>query len=270
MRGAVQLLVGGLLLGATSASAYECKRSSAHPMVSLHWPVRAIPYGVEATVSLPASTVAAAFDAWAGPACTDLTFAYRGVVPDGAELSKVRSVQVGWVAGDRSPEAVALTRTRYAVASGEIRRATIELNEEGFRLIDASRGCSPAQGDGYDALSVLTHEVGHLLGFDHTQAFTGQPSDPTMAPTVDACDVSKRDLETDDRAGICHVYPAARAARGCTPLPDRVGGYVDNRAFGCTSSAGARGGAVLWGVAGWLLVWLSVRRETCPERRSGG
>lgn len=112
-------------------------------------------------------------------------------------------------------------------SSGEIVEADLEINARYFQLADVD--VEPAAGK-VDLQNVLTHELGHLLGFGHT-CWEGSPS---MAPlddadnAVPACsnasqavrdttmfvlgplrEVSKRTLAPDDQRAVCETYPRA-------------------------------------------------------------
>ena len=60
-------------------------------------------------------------------------------------------------------------------------------------------------------------------------------------PRAASCDASLRNLEVDDVAALCLVYPRAAPPRYCEPLSTLS---VKNRPFGC-STTGASPGALL-------------------------
>ncbi len=68
-----------------------------------------------------------------------------------------------------------------------------------------------------DVQNTLTHEIGHLVGFGHTQDRTS-----TMLPSTFPGDVAGRLLDTQDVAGIAALYAEAASqeqAAGCSTKP---------------------------------------------------
>jgi hypothetical protein len=262
-------VLGAAVLAPSSAAAFECKLSETYSYVSLSWDTREIPFGIRTPGSseldngaLVPRAVQDAFVEWTKPDCTDVRFDYRGVVQEGEEgVNQVVFVPSGW---RFARDAVALTRTVYGTEDGVIRSATIEVNEDIFDFLDASGGCSTVT-PAYDITAVLTHEVGHLLGLDHTKSFSRTPTDPTMAPEVGPCEMDKRTIEADDIAGLCLLYPSGEPPGRCKRIPAQADPYVSNTAFGCSST---RGDGLIPGLFLVLFVWV-VATRTCPKARSG-
>jgi hypothetical protein len=65
-----------------------------------------------------------------------------------------------------------------------------------------------------DLDSLITHEMGHLLGLAHTLE-----SGATMKAGYDLGSIELRSLEDDDVAGICEIYPPGRpsSSTSCEP-----------------------------------------------------
>jgi hypothetical protein len=103
-------------------------------------------------------------------------------------------VRAAWTHGRR---VIALTTLLYHPTRGEIVDADIEFNDEDFDF-----GVTEEPVDGVvDVRNALTHEIGHLLGIDHSDV-----PGATMAPRARASDLDKRDLAEDDVAAVCSVY----------------------------------------------------------------
>ena len=161
--------------------------------------------------------------------------------------------------GDRS--ILALTTVSYRARDGAILDADVEVNDwdggggafvgqpvHGWYLTcsDAGPICT---GYGQSACryvdlgSVLTHEVGHVIGLGHV----AEPG-ATMNPSFSPGDTSRRTLAADDVAGVCAVYPPGERSPICA---------VEASGCGCTT-----GGA---GLAAFLLVAGALRG--CGRRR---
>jgi len=127
---------------------------------------------------------------------------------------------------------------------GTILDADIELNAVNFAFSNCTAvGTCPTAGTGIvqDVANTLTHELGHVLGLDHT-CWSGsgpQPTDgngapvpacapasslppevleATMFPFQDPMETKKRTLESDDVAGFCAKYPSASDPNVCMPV----------------------------------------------------
>ncbi len=102
--------------------------------------------------------------------------------------------------------AMALTTLSYDDANGQILDADIEFNSEFF---DFGLNGEPHLAD---VRNTATHEIGHMLGLDHSMA-----AGSTMNPSAQPGDVDKRDLTEDDIAGICELYPLNGDPNVCEP-----------------------------------------------------
>jgi MYXO-CTERM domain-containing protein len=141
--------------------------------------------------------------------------------------------------------------------NGEILDSDIELNGVNFSISSqgSSLGSPPCMSD---LRNTFTHEVGHVLGLDHTcwtnvgpQPVDGQgnpvPScggalpplitEATMFNYQVCGEESKSTLESDDIAGICEIYPLADNPNECSEVSNRRG---------CCAVAGERGAPASW------------------------
>lgn len=102
---------------------------------------------------------------------------------------------------------LAKTTVTFDAETGEIFDADIEINHayNNFTISDEIVD--------YDLESVLTHEVGHLIGLDHTPDYAA-----TMYAGYERGSMEQRSLEPDDVLGACTAYPPERDAV-CDPRP---------------------------------------------------
>ena len=102
---------------------------------------------------------------------------------------------------------LAKTTVTYDTDTGEIFDADIEIN---FAFNELTVGDDAIV---FDLGSLVTHEIGHFIGLDHTP-------DPlaTMFAGYEEGSAIQRTLEDDDLAGVCAAYPPGRDA-ACEPQP---------------------------------------------------
>jgi hypothetical protein len=136
------------------------------------------------------------------------------------------------------PETLALTSAVYRRTTGEIIDADIDMN-----AVDHAWSISTPPLDGHDDVdNTLTHELGHVLGFAHSEV-----EDATMYARAELAETSKRDLAEDDITAVCDVYPGG-ARRGPQSL--------------CATGPRREGGALSWLGLGMLVLLASRRRVT--------
>jgi uncharacterized protein (TIGR03382 family) len=154
---------------------------------------------------------------------------------------------------------------------GAIVDADIELNGKDF-AISAEGMTLGMAGCKADLANTLTHEVGHLLGLEHTCRAGGDPprvdnaggqvptcsqtSDPaiteaTMYNFQDCGETKKSSLSPDDTTAICTIYPIAKDPRSCDHVSEPGG-------CGCSSNGPALPSVL---VSALTFAWLVGRRR---------
>ncbi|PTL77399.1 myxosortase-dependent metalloprotease, MXAN_2677/MXAN_2678 family [Vitiosangium sp. GDMCC 1.1324] len=164
---------------------------------------------------------------------------------------------------DSDARTIALTLTTYDEKSGIIYDSDIQLNASGFVFTTVdSPPCTTTSGSANncvatDVQNTMTHEIGHLIGLDHTLA-----PGSVMYPRAPPGELSKRNIDDGSRDFVCLAYPKGQPSQSCiTPTLSTTGNsaVLGQQATGCSSSGAGTG---LLAMAGWaLLAW---------RRRRGG
>ncbi len=169
--------------------------------------------GASATTPLAtaSSVVDQAFNSWNGVACpagnVGITASNLGPVecsevrynPNGPNQNVIVFRDDKWPYSDPN-NTLGLTTVTFNADTGEIYDADMELNATAKNL--STSAAVPANG--FDLLSVITHEAGHFLGLAHATNATA-----TMFASYKPGTATLRTLTPDDTAGICEIYPTA-------------------------------------------------------------
>jgi len=144
--------------------------------------------------------ILASFRTWENIPSASIRFDYRGTTSaatvgrDGMNIVSFtdNSTPLG-------SSTIAATFSYYRVQGSEI------LSDESDILFSPSLQYSTSGEAGkFDIQSVLTHEIGHLLGLDHSGLLSS-----VMVPFGATGQIHQRTLTYDDIAGVSEIYPVA-------------------------------------------------------------
>lgn len=223
----------------------------------------------------PVEAIMSAAEEWSAVECSEIAVQVAGLSdedrvgfsncggPPSANANVLMFRDEGWTHGRM---VVALTSVTYDLRDGQIYDADVEINTQDF---DFSALPEPeTRGLAFDLQNVATHEIGHLLGFDHTtpdnivEGLAADARRTVMHFEARPGEVTKRDLHANDRASLCQVYPEGAALNDTCSTPPA--GYYDAPSVGptdaCPSAARSCAAAESRGApsAGIVLVLLSL------------
>jgi hypothetical protein len=181
--------------------------SLAYSFTGYRWPAGSVvryyinPNTTDMPADLVISTIQAAVQAWNDQTNANLPrFEYMGTTSRGYELDGVNVFSFQPVNGSYA---------RYWQASGSY-YLEVDIYFGDLRLYLPPG--APCSGEALYLQSSATHEIGHLLGLNHSTDTTA-----TMYPYTNYCDNSWSSLSADDIAGIEALYPPVSG--GPTPSP---------------------------------------------------
>lgn len=283
------LVIAALVALPVSASAFVRSRTNAG--ACLFWESRTIPWTMNER-GLPGlgyerahAAFARAFRTWEEVECSDISFVDRSpssetrvghgngergdnlmvfrmhdcrdAAPQDAPCRRTGGCANEYDCWEHGSSVIAVTTTTFFLQTGEIVDADIEMNAAWFDFTDVDGPpCGPGETTGCvltDIENTATHEIGHLLGLDHSP-----DREATMFASAPQGDLSKRDLGEDDVEGLCFIYPTDGPTPRCTDVDMEQAGA----GCACQGSAGV-GDAAL----GFLALALFVR---CRSGRPGG
>ena len=184
---------------------------------------------------------------------------------------------------DYDASALAVTTDTANTKTGQIYDADVEVNLVDYQWADLVE--DPASANDMDLQNALTHELGHLIGLDHTcfdplTSLSGvRPDDNSGAPLVDCAtasvevqattmypsaqpgDTQKRTLAPDDLNAVCTIY----AADNPPPPP----GTDVNGGCGCAAAGrpGDAGAPASWGLVAAILMGRRRRSRLAADER---
>jgi Matrixin len=185
------------------------------------------------------------------------------------ETARVRCENAYQCFDPEDDDALAITTTTVSTRTGELLDADIEFNDTPqhvgpltlesrlFTTVDSPACALEAPAPtcvAYDLQNTLTHEIGHVLGFAHTE-------DPasTMYKWAFFGETSKRKLDEGSQEGLCSVYPAAAPTDDvCTQSISDPLSSQTARIHAQTSCAALPAEPLLLGLVAW---WGSRRRR---------
>ncbi len=267
------------------AEVESCRRTDGCPTtgVPLYWPTRCISFGVQADASplrgidfdTAEGIISTAILTWTNTICPDGSspsvefWNYGPILCDRPEFNQADAPNAnvvmfrddGWPYD--ATHTLAQTTVTFNTSSGAILDADIEINSADIVItVDSTEVADDLQ-------SILTHEFGHFLGFDHSTV-----QEATMTANYAHGDISFRTLHADDIDAICTIYPENRDTPECPstgPRPPHgfssfcADTFTDGPGGGCQLSrvaTGTSGAGTPWMLLGLLAL---LRRKFRPS-----
>jgi hypothetical protein len=156
------------------------------------------------------AAVRASFQVWEQVPTADVRFVYKGTTSvSGVARDGMNIVSFNDTTTPLGSSTIAATFTFYRseiLSDGVIHPVV----DEADILFNPNLEFSTSAESGkFDIQSVLTHEVGHLLGLDHSALISS-----VMVPFGSPSQLDQRTLQYDDIAGITEIYPKPSATAG--------------------------------------------------------
>jgi hypothetical protein len=190
--------------------------------------------GTQDTLTGPVNEFAAiqnATLAWRRVASSEIDFEFAGAEAGATTSGTDNKNVIRFVGSGLQANVFAVTITTFDTATGQITDADLELNDRDFTWDTTGPSGTTGTPGRASIENVVTHELGHFIGLDHTAN-----AQSTLYDTASAGMISQMSLETDDVAQIARDYPNADFAN---PALGSVSGSVTsggNAQFGVTVS----------------------------------
>jgi hypothetical protein len=219
-------LLATVVLSAAGVRSYTLQFTDASNSIRVRWPNQTITIALSASLSAPQLNIKAGSDVVGAARRALAHWAQAANIRFIVTSSDVQSVSAPGTRGDGlSLITVAHTAENSAPFNGtEMSGRTRIFSTIGGSITEADIVLNPGQpfsSDGtpgtYDLEATFTHEIGHLLGLEHS-AVLGATMQPRQGKNgiYDLSSSSPRSLSDDDRAGVRALYGArlGSGARG--------------------------------------------------------
>ncbi len=189
------------------------------------WAAMPVPIWVNNLGSFPITNgsdfaaVQAALTTWENVASAAVQFDYRG--PTTAQTVGYDGINLITFSDDTTPlgsSTIAATFSFYTTNNN-----TLLFSETDISFNPALAFSTSEEAGKFDIQSILTHELGHVLGLDHAAMISS-----VMTPYSQTAQVDQRTLSYDDIAGISEIYPKTSG----TPSVGQIEGFVLQGALG--------------------------------------
>ena len=150
------------------------------------------------------TVVSDSYAAWSDPNCSQVSYRYEGETQGNFTTGDQLNTLI-WQCGNRFPRELGGASTIGVTLSSSYGNQAID-GDIVFNGIDHRWVVGASSYGQVDAQSIITHEVGHQLGLDHS---------PYQDATMYAAYLGgngARSLSNDDIAGICSLYPSGAQA----------------------------------------------------------
>ncbi len=187
--GAATFIVAVLVLSGFGVAATRLTYDLGSTSTAIFWSAPSFPlrYAVDPSIAAKfqggEQSVAAAFNAWVNPQQSSVKFLSAGVVPAPAGKDGQNSITVN---------------DKLFADSGFIAYTTTWFEDSG-RIVEADIQIDSVAIRDYSFQAVLQHEVGHLLGLDHSGIVSS-----VMFPYVSK---EPSALDSDDQIALADIYP---------------------------------------------------------------
>lgn len=214
-----------LIVFAPAVRAFTLMSNSGHPA---YWSNSTIHYRINSTANddfagghdhsgtstTEFAPIQTAFDNWGSEISNlNLDFVFDGFTNidpvSGSGGNTVKWVPSGWTSLSFRPptNALAVTLLTFDSGTGRISDADIYFNAQNFQWAVVDSGSEV----GYiDVENIATHEIGHLIGLDHSSESLSETdpdlADATMYYAASYGETARRNPHTDDVNGVMNLY----------------------------------------------------------------